>query len=203
MLKRQQFTNGKSRASGFTLAEVIVSMAVLTVGLLGIAALIGSTLNTGTQAKYMNMANILASNKLDSLNKWPSSDENNDPNIAPGGALAGPDVCDAGDNYCDQITLSETSGANYETQTVNGVTTTIVHTKTGCVDTPANCGVPDTDNNGSKFTRRWLITLDPTIASSTGTTTTVSGARRITVMVSLNNPNSKNPVRFQMSMVRP
>ncbi len=178
-------------------------MAILTVGLLGIAALISSTLTTGTQAKYINMANTLASNKLDSLNKWPSSDENHDPNIAPGGALVGPDTCAAGDNYCDQITLSETSGANYETQTVNGVTTTIVHTNTGCVDTPANCGVPNTDNSGSKFTRRWLITLDPTITSSTGSTMTVTGARRITVVVSLNNQNSQSPVRFQMSMVRP
>ncbi len=196
-------TNDKSSASGFTLAEVMVSMAILTVGLLGVASLISSTLATGTQARFMNMANILASDKLDSLNKWPSSD----PNVAPGGALSGPDTCAAGDDYCDQIVLSETSGANYETQTqmVNGVpvTTTIVHTNTGCVDTPANCGAPNPDNSGSKFTRRWLITLNPTITSAAGVPTTVTGVRRITVVVSLNNQNSQAPVAFQMSMVRP
>src|SRR5436305_14693299 len=106
------------------------------------AALVSNTLVFGTSAKYMNMANVLASEKLDNLNKWPS----NDPNVAAGGALAGPANCVAGDAYCDQVVVSELSGANYETQTqvVNNVatTTTIVHTNSGCVDTPAKPGGP-------------------------------------------------------------
>jgi prepilin-type N-terminal cleavage/methylation domain-containing protein len=204
MSLRRPSTNERSRARGFTLVEVVVSIAILTVGLLGVAVLIGSTLVTGTQARFMNMASTMASEKLDNLNKWPSSD----PNVAPGGALAGPAVCAAGDDYCDQITVSESSGANYETQTqlVNGtsVTTTIVHTNTGCVDTPANCGVPSPAGSGSTFTRRWLITLNPTISSAGGATVTVTGARRITVLVSLNNnQDDQPPVSFQMSMVRP
>jgi len=173
------------------------------------AALIGSTLVVGTSSKYMNMANVLASEKLDSLNKWPS----NDPNVAAGGDLAGPNTCGAGDDYCDQVTVSETSGADYETQTqvvtdpVTGnqtnVTDTIVHTKSGCVDTPANCGVPAPAGDGATFTRRWLITSNPTITNSGGVATTVTGARRITVLVSLVNQSVKPPVSFQMSMVRP
>jgi prepilin-type N-terminal cleavage/methylation domain-containing protein len=91
MSQARQFINGKRGAKGFTLVEVLVSMAIMTVGLLGVAALIGSTLASGTQARYMNIANILASEKLDNLNKWPS----NDPNVAPGGALAGPPACAA------------------------------------------------------------------------------------------------------------
>ncbi len=203
MSQRQLFTNGKASASGFTLIEVVVSMAILTVGLLGVAALISGTLASGTQAKYMNMANILASEKLDSLNRWPSSD----PNVAPGGALTGASTCAAGDDYCDSITVSESSGADYETQTqvVNGtsVTTTIVHTSAGCVDTPANCGVSNPAAGGSTFTRRWLITLNPVITSAAGTQTTVTGAKRVTVLVSLVNQGSQTPVTFQMSMVRP
>jgi len=202
MSQRRLSTNDKSWASGFTLVEVVVSMGILTIGLLGVAALISSTLATGTQARYMNMANIFASEKLDNLNKWPSSD----PNVAPGGALNGPAACAAGDNYCDQVTVSESSGADYETETqvVNGasVTATIVHTNTGCVDTPANCGVPNPAGSGSTFTRRWLITLNPIINSAGGAPTTVMGARRITVLVSLSNQSS-HPVTFQMSMVRP
>jgi Tfp pilus assembly protein PilV len=189
------------------MVEVIVSMAIMTIGLLGVAALIGTTLTSGTQARYMNIANVLASEKLDNLNKWPS----NDPNVAPGGTLAGPANCAAGDAYCDQVTVSELSGANYETQTqivvdakgnANAVTTTIVHTNTGCVDTPANCGVPNPNGNGNTFTRRWLVTASPVITDTGGFASTVTGARRITVLVSLPQAG-RIPVTFQMSMVRP
>lgn len=184
------------------MVEVLISMAILTVGLLGVAALIGTTLTMGSQARYMNIANVLGSEKLDNLNKWPS----NDPNVAPGGSLVGPATCAAGDDYCDQVVVSEVSGANYETQTqmVNGVptTTTIVHTNTGCVDTPANCGVPVPNGNGNSFTRRWLITKDPVITDSAGNASTVTGARRITVVVSLAQAG-RFPVTLQMSTVRP
>lgn len=209
MSQRRSFTKNNSRARGFTLAEVLISTAILTVGLLGMAALIGSTLVAGNSSKYMNMANVLASEKLDSLNKWPS----NDPNVAAGGDLAGPNACGAGDNYCDQVTVSEISGADYETQTqivtdpVTGVQTsvtdTIVHSKSGCVDTPANCGVPAPAGGGATFTRRWLIRSNPTITNSSGVATTLTGARRITVVVSLVDQTVKPPVSFQMSMVRP
>ena len=120
--------------------------------------------------------------------------------------MAGPANCAAGDDYCDQVTVSELSGANYETQTqiVNGVsvTTTIVHTNNGCVDTPANCGVPNPNGDGNTFTRRWLITASPVITDTGGNPSTVTGARRITVLVSLTQAG-KLPVNFQMSMVRP
>ncbi len=207
MSQQIRSTNPKTRTSGFTLVEVLVSMAIMTVGLLGVAALIGSTLATGTQARYMNIANVLASEKLDNLNKWPSSD----PNVAAGGALAGPATCAAGDDYCDQVVVSELSGANYETQTQVVVdalgnrtqqTTTIVHTSNGCVDTPANCGVPAPNGNGNTFTRRWLITQDPVITNAAGNPSTITGARRITVLVSLAQAG-KLPVSIQMSMVRP
>lgn len=187
-------------------------MGILAVGLLGVAGLISSMLASGTQARFMNMANVLASEKLDSLNKWPSSFDaagnvTSDPNIEAGGALTGPTTCVAGDTFCDQVTVSETSGADYETQTqvVNGnpSTTTIVHTSTGCVDTPANCGVANPPANGYTFTRRWLITTNPTISSG-GTNATITGARRITVVVTLVHQDpTQNPVSLQMSMVRP
>lgn len=189
--------------------EVMVSIAVLTVGLIGMAAMVCSTLVFGTNAKYMNMANVLTSEKLDNLNKWPS----NDPNVAPGGGLVGPKACAAGDTYCDQITVSQVTGANYITQsqivfdpvknTSTLVTTTIVHTSGGCVDTPVNCGVPAPNNGGATFIRRWRVTADPVITSSTGAPKAVTGGRRVTVLVSLVNNISKQPVSFQMSMVRP
>jgi type IV pilus modification protein PilV len=207
-MSQQRVSNKINRllGRGFTLVEVVVSIAILSIGLLSVAALIGSTMNSGTTARYVNMANTLASEKLDTLNKWPSTD----PNVAAGGALAGAAACAAGDDYCDQVTMSESSGSNYETQTQivsgNPVTTTIVQTNTGCVGTPAACVVAN-PAGGSTFTRRWLITAPVTVTSAGGTTSSVgtaaTGPRRITVVVTLNNLNVQPPVTFQMSMVRP
>lgn len=198
----------RKRQQGLTMVEVMVSIFILSIGLLGVALFIGTTVVAGNRAKYMSMANVLASEKLDNLNKWPTSDTSCDPNVCPGGSLTGPSVCAAGDTYCDQITVNAASGVDYETQTEMvgtppaPVTTTIVHTSSGCVDTPANCGVPAPPGGGSTFTRRWLITADPTITSTAGTST-ITGARRITVVVTLNNQPANAPVTFQMSMVRP
>lgn len=197
---------------GFSLLEVMVSIVILAIGMLGVAMLISSTTASGNQAKFMNMANVLASEKLDSLNKWPSSDSSCDPNICAGGSLTGPQVCAATDSYCDQITVNEVSGVDYETQTqvitnpVTGATsdqtTTIVHTSAGCVNTPANCGVPPPPVGGPTFTRRWLITANPTV-STNGSSSTITGVRRITVAVTLNDQPVTAPVSFQMSTIRP
>jgi type IV pilus modification protein PilV len=220
-------------ACGFTLIEVLVAMAVLAIGLLSIAALIGGTLEAGTRARYMSMASILASEKLDSLNKYPSGEvtvttattqyetataQGQDPtdgNLWPGGSLNGSQTCAANDQYCDEVTVSESSGADYETQTqmvmnpgsnpptFSPVTSTIVHTNTGCVGTPTACGVPGPSGGGSTFTRRWLITADPTITSLAGASVTASETRRITVVVTMNTNVFSTPVSFQLSMVRP
>jgi type IV pilus modification protein PilV len=208
-MSQQRVFNKSHKASvhGFTLVEVLVSIGILSVGLLGVAALIGSTMNTGTTARYMNMANVLASEKLDILNKWPSSSFN----VSPGGSLTGSATCTAGDTYCDQVTMSDSTGANYETQTQydannNLVTNTIVQTSAGCVDTPTHCGVAS-PSGGTTFTRRWLITAPVTVTSAAGANTNVgtaaTGPRRVTVVVSLNGQSAQHPVTFQMSMVRP
>ena len=209
MSQQKSFIKSRQPAEeGFSMIEVLVSIVILSIGLLGVALLISTTVASGTRARYMSMANVLASEKLDNLYKWPTSDTSCDSNVCPGGSLTGPENCAAGDTYCDQITVNEATGVDYETQTQMvgdppaPVTTTIVHTSGGCVDTPTNCGVPDPPGGGSTFTRRWLITADPTVTSSGGTAT-ITGARRITVIVTLNNQAANNPVTFQMSMVRP
>jgi type IV pilus modification protein PilV len=201
MSQRQPFSKQQPDSSGFTLIEVLVSIAVLSIGLMAVALLIGSTLASGTKAKYMSMANVLASEKLDDLNKLSS----NDPNIACAtttcGSLTGGASC-SGSIYCDTVTVNEASGADYETETedVNGTdtTTTIVHTNAGCVGTPAVCGVASPSGSGAMFTRRWLITVNPTVGGAA-----ITGARRVTVLVTLNDAIGGNAVNFQMSMVRP
>ena len=193
----------RNRSAGFSLIEVVIAITILSIGLLSVALLMSNTLSSGSRARYINIANVLASEKLDTLNRLPS----NDPNVVAGGALTGPAACAAGDIYCDQVTVAEVSGSDYETQTqiVNGnpVTTTIVHTNGGCVDTPTNCGVAAPTGSSSTFTRRWLVTASPTITSTSGATQTVTGAKRVTVVVTLDNQTGQAPVTFQMSMVRP
>jgi type IV pilus modification protein PilV len=196
---------GVPQGKGFTLLEVLVSITILAIGLLSVAAMVVSTVAVGTRAEYMNMANVLASEKLDGLNKLPSTD----PNIActtvcgslTGGANCGSSI------YCDQVTVNQAGGADYETQTqmVNGspVTTTIVHTAAGCVGTPAACDVGTPAGTGSTFTRLWMITYQPSIRAVGGAGTAVAtGTKRVTVLVTYNNP-AGNPVSFQLSMVRP
>lgn len=208
MSQRQPSTSKRrSKLKGFTLIEVMVSIAILAIGLLALAALISSTMSTGTSARYVNMANVLASEKLDGLNKWPSTDDNVACASATCGSLTGSATCAAGDQYCDQVTMTESGGADYETQTqmvgTTAQTTTIVHTNTGCVDIPANCGVSASAGGGSTFTRRWLITMNPVVNKIGGGSVTVTGSRRITVLVTLNDASVQPPVTFQMSMVRP
>lgn len=183
--------------------ETVVALTILTVGVMGMAFMMAGTAVLGTVARFSNMANVLASEKLDSLNKYPASD----PNVAPGGSLTGPAACTATDIYCDTVTVSESSGADYETQTqVNPdgttQTTSIVHAASGCVDTPSNCGVAAAPTTGYSFTRRWLITKDP-VVNAGSTAQTVTGYRRITVVVTQDNASDGHPVTFQMSMVRP
>lgn len=210
--RKSQIKNLRTTA-GFSLIEVMVALSILAIGLLGVAALIGSLIATGGKTRSSSTANILASEKLDDLNKWPCNDGDSnvitcDDNLSTGGSLTGPSVCAVDDTHCDQVTVSEASGADYETQTQydahgNYQVATIVHTSAGCVDTPANCGVAAPTASGSTYTRRWLITADPTITASDGTTVTATGSRRITVIVTQNNTPANAPVSFQMSMVRP
>jgi type IV pilus modification protein PilV len=204
MSQRQLCNNRKAAGAGFSLIEVVIAISILSIGLLSVALLVTSTMGSGTRARYMNIANVLASEKLDQIIKLPSSD----PNMTAGGSLTGSLTCASGDIYCDQVTVAEASGADFETQTqnVNGTptTTTIVHTSAGCVDTPTNCGVSTPTSSASTFTRRWLITANPTINSSNGASSnTITGANRVTVVVTLDNAPQNSPVIFQMSMVRP
>lgn len=204
MSQQYKYTKTKKQSNGFSLIEVVVAIAVLTVGVVGMAFMMAGVAELGTVSVASNMANVLASEKLDSLNKYPASD----PNLVAGGALSGPITCASGDIYCDNVTVNETTGADYITQTqvnTDGTTqtTTIVHAASGCVGTPANCGVANPPSGTPTFTRRWLITASPVITSTGGTPSTVTGYRRVTVIVTQNNASDQHPVTFQMSMVRP
>src|ERR1700743_973582 len=105
----------KSRQRGFTLIETMVSILVLTIGLVGKAALMSSSVNMGAHARYVSTAALLASEKMEDLDRYPD----NDPNITPGGSLTSNVT-----GYSDSVQISTANGNINET-TTTGTTTTL------------------------------------------------------------------------------
>jgi type IV pilus assembly protein PilV len=56
-----------SRSSGFSLVEVLVSIVVLSIGLLGAAGLMGASLRNTNTAYYRSQATVLADDILDRM----------------------------------------------------------------------------------------------------------------------------------------
>jgi prepilin-type N-terminal cleavage/methylation domain-containing protein len=183
-------------ARGFTLAEVLIAMFILTVGLTAMATLVAQSLGGTDRARYMGLATTLVSEKLEDLNRWPSAD----PHVGAGGSLSA-DSVSGSINYYDDVDLSNTNGYVSETiaSTTGGVTTytNVIHNATGYVNTAATTQ-PPAGSGIIAFHRRWLIEADPVVNGIT-----LTGSRRVTVLVTLTNQAVEPAVVFQMSLLRP
>jgi Tfp pilus assembly protein PilV len=195
--------------------EVVVALAVLTVGVMSAAALTAKLLAVGHQSKYMSLASILASEKLEDLNRYSS----NDPQVCVPAAntsvgnltldILQTTTCPTSGftgtvAYYDNVSISlststtdcpnSTSGCFAETiSTLSGGNTvykTTYHTPDGQIVTPAATSSPPTNVT---FHRRWIIEGNVPVA----------GTRRVTVLVTLLDATVQPPVKFQMSLVRP
>ena len=62
----------KVKPDGFTLVEVVVSISILAVGLMGAALLMSTTYKYSVRSRYMAEAAQLASEKLEDLNRYPA-----------------------------------------------------------------------------------------------------------------------------------
>src|SRR5205807_6951172 len=60
---------------GFSLAEVLVAMTIMAIGLLGAAALMSNMSVSANDSRYMSIEALLASEKLEDLNRYQSSDD--------------------------------------------------------------------------------------------------------------------------------
>jgi prepilin-type N-terminal cleavage/methylation domain-containing protein len=180
----------KPRAQrGFTLIETMVAILVLTIGLVGTAALMSQSVNMGAHARFVSTAALLASEKMEDLDRFPD----NDPNLNPGGSL-GADVA----GYSDSVQISSDNGNLNETTTANGTTTLYTQQPDGTVVVTPGAGLPATSPDMLTFDRRWLITGNPTVGGQV-----ITGAVQITVLVTLTNQSLKPVVTFQTSLVHP
>ena len=198
--------NRLAAAGGFTLLEVIVSMGILTVGLVSVAALVGQTSKSAAQSKYMSVASTLVAEKLEDLNRWSAKDPN--VTVPSGSTSVGSLTSDVTRNvsasgtttrvnYYDEIRLSATGGSIAET--VSGLDasgnvnyTSITHGPDGSIVTNTSSSAGSQVNTLS-FKRRWTIEKD----------VPVTGVRRITVAVFTENASIQPTVSFQMTLVRP
>ncbi|HEX3121023.1 MAG TPA: prepilin-type N-terminal cleavage/methylation domain-containing protein, partial [Candidatus Acidoferrum sp.] len=96
----------RSGERGFTLIEMMVSILILTIGLVGTAALMSNSVNMGAHARYVSTAALLASEKMEDLDRYPDGDTN----ILPGGSLTA-----SVKGYSDSVQISTANGNINET----------------------------------------------------------------------------------------
>jgi prepilin-type N-terminal cleavage/methylation domain-containing protein len=173
---------------GFTLLETLIAIVILTVGLLALAGFMSKMDLASNQSRYMGNVTLLASEKLESLNKVAKSD----PVLAVGGSLTA-DV----NGYNDQVAVSVGDGVFQEQvegdyDPVTGKTATEIYTQ-------GPDGVFHNDKpmaaNTPVFTRRWLIENGSDVGLPAST-------KRITVLVTAPSQGAGKPATVQMSMVR-
>lgn len=187
---------------GFTLAEVLVAMTIMAIGLLGAAALMSNMSVSANDSRYMSLEALLASEKLEDLNRYQASDDHIS---VPAGTSSGSLTADITAlvgatqvDYFDTVQISSGAGRIEEVTTTNpgGVLTytTITHNPDGTVDTPPSTTVaPAPPSDALVFKRRWIIEKD----------TPVAKVYRITVLVTLTNGTRTQTTTFQSSIVRP
>jgi prepilin-type N-terminal cleavage/methylation domain-containing protein len=185
----------RSPNSGFSLLEVLIAITVLVVGLSAMAALVAQTLAGTERARFMALATTLASEKLEDLNRWPSGA----PEVATGGSLTADTAPAGNEDFYDNVDLSNTNGQIAESTATSTGYSNVVHQATGEVDVNPTSTTPASSGTGTIiFHRRWLIEPNPVVGS-----VTLTGSRRVTVLVTLLNQTMGPPISFQLSMVRP
>ncbi|HJX83568.1 MAG TPA: prepilin-type N-terminal cleavage/methylation domain-containing protein [Candidatus Angelobacter sp.] len=185
------------RARGFSLMEVMVAVFILAFGMLALAWSMNQLSTTTSQSRSSGVEVLLASEKLEDLNRYGASD----PLLA-----ASPSTSLTSDTagYYDQIQISSGKDLNNAGDIIettigsSGGTanyTQIKHSPNGAISVTTTTGTPPASTADMLvFDRRWLIEKDVPLA----------GVHRVTVWVQLQNaPNGASAVPFQTSMVRP
>jgi len=191
--------------------ELAISIAILMVGLVGVASMFGRIWGSTSYSEYMIQASTLASEKLEDLNRYPNGDP--DVVVTAGNTTAGSLTSNTDASvtsngltetvdYFDEVFMDPSAGSIAET-VATGTSpsytyTTTTHNPNGTITTATSTSLATALTNAIQFERRWLIEANPTIGG-----TVMTGMRRITVLVSVKNAAVQPPVHFQLSVVRP
>ncbi|PSH02808.1 MAG: hypothetical protein CXZ00_15535 [Acidobacteria bacterium] len=195
------------------LLEVLIAIIIFTVALLGLAALM-LRVSAGTErSRYMSIATMLASEKLEDLIRYPSTDPV--VYVPPSSVLVGGLAADKSELiscsgvtenviYYDDVRLSVGEGVVTEVRTAtdgsgNPCYYVFKHTASGAAS-EGSClsAAPAVPSGTLVFHRRWMIESPVTV-----NTTSVANIRRITVLVKLPTSIQGGDVSFQMSALRP
>ncbi len=113
------------RAAGFSLLEVLIALVILSVGLLGIAAMISSSVKSNDSAYLRTQATALAYSIIDRMRTNQLAAQNGDYDIAIGTPAPGSStVCDGGSANCDSSALAAFDLAQWKqslTSSTNGL----------------------------------------------------------------------------------
>ena len=206
----------RKRERGFTLIETVIALAIMATGLIAVAALVATSAYGSERSRYMSMASSLASEKIEDLMRYPSTDPQvtvtagnttmgriQDPD-APTQSISGVTVGYADDVYISASGGQETNGGAITTVSVTTDTSgntcynVFYHQPNGTVSETCNATAPAISGSDMlTFHRRWMIESPVTINGNT-----INGVRRITVWVKLMNSYENPPVTFQVSIVR-
>jgi prepilin-type N-terminal cleavage/methylation domain-containing protein len=184
-------STSKGTSTGFSLLETLIAITILAVGLSAMAGLVAQCYSGTERARYQALATTLASEKLEDLNRWRSDNSH----VAAGGSLTS-DGAVSGLNYYDDVDLSNTTGQVSETFSTSSGYSSVIHKATGEVIPSSTSSVAA--SGSTAFHRRWVIEADPTVNGIT-----LTGSRRVTVLVSGTNLTIRPPVSYQMSVIRP
>jgi prepilin-type N-terminal cleavage/methylation domain-containing protein len=200
----------RGHSRGFTLIETLVAMFILSIGLMGAAALITQTTAQTSISRYAGMESMLASEKLEDLSRYGKDDPH--VCVAAGGtagSLAAPVTglavsCPApyaGNtatvDYADTVQITVASGSLTETYVTTGGNSTTRITPNTATPTATVAAAPVPTADTLVFNRLWVIEKDqPT-----------PGVRRVTVQVTLQtqlqSATGMQVPPLQMTMVRP
>lgn len=183
----------------------MIAIVILAVGLLGAAALLAQLAGNSSTSKYMSMEALLASEKLDDLNRLPPQDPAISVTVGnTAGDLANDQTASVTVgattetvDYFDTVQISSGDGSMVETVSGkdplgNTIFTTTTHAPNGTVTDVVTPAPPAATSDMLSFRRRWIIEQNvPGLPAE---------SRRITVLVSLQNGTARE--QFQASMVR-
>lgn len=187
---------------GFTLIEVLAAVFVLAFGLLALAGFLSQMNLSTSETRYLEVATMLASEKLEDLGRIPNVNaamQNNGGSLTSDAAAVtyGTQLV----AYNDQVEVSTDNGS--ATEIIIGTNAagtsgywTISHTNPGIATSIFSTGTPPNPTADMLvYKRRWTVEVNQPI----------NGVRRLTVLVSLMSPADigTRAANFQATMVRP